>query len=105
MRHRGCQALQAAVLSAPVVVSEEKRQGRAVVAPLLREAIGQTGHALVKCSDRAVHPLNVRGAYLVLLVEVAVTGRLVSPYYPGRRVDATRETYRIAVHLLHNAVI
>lgn len=56
---------QCRVNPAEVVVGEPKRIGSLQVLPLLRESIGQTGHAAHSHPDAEVLALNVAGAYPV----------------------------------------
>lgn len=105
MRHRGAHAVQAAMLAAKIVMSEEHRQRGAVVRPFLAKAVGESAHTLAERANRAVHPLHVRSAYPVLLVNVAVHRGFGRAYYFHRRISPHFFGSVVGEYLCHYAVV
>jgi hypothetical protein len=101
VRHRWRHPLQALVFAAVIAMAKEHGQSRPVVIPALAESVGEPVQPLAKQPDRAIHALDVRSAYLILLEFVAVQRRAVHAYYTRGTVRAYGDGAGLGVLGLH----
>ncbi len=85
MRLRRAATVQAAMLPAEVVLSEQQAHCGAVVIPSLAKAVGQSAHALAEMADRAIHAFGMAGADLGIFRLTQNDGLLIADY-SGRRI-------------------